>query len=439
MSPLPQDFAARRRALMDLIDPDAVAIFVASPEQTRSHDTIYPYRASSDILYLSGFAEPEAVLVLLPGHPEGEFVMFVRPRDPAREQWDGRRAGPEGAMSRYGADAAYTLDKLDQRLPELLAGRQSLYYTLGKDAAFDQRVVGWFSKLRHRRHAPPAAPGALRDARDIIDELRLFKREDELQIMRRACEITADAHMAAMRACRPGVWEYQLQSVVEHHFRMHGALFPSYPSIVGAGDNATILHYIENNQRVGEDAVVLLDAGCELQGYAADITRSFPASGKFTPAQRDLYQAILDVQVSLVEMIRPGLPYASIQEQAASGLTDALIQLGLIKAGREEAIAQQLYKKYYPHSAGHWLGLDVHDVGSYFGADGRTRTLAPGMVLTIEPGLYIPADDESAPQGLRGVGIRIEDDILVTAGGYENLTITCPKSVEAIEAIVGQG
>jgi Xaa-Pro aminopeptidase len=437
MQLFPQDFAARRRALMDLIGPNSVAIFIAPPERTRSHDTTYPYRASSDILYLSGFAEPESVLVLAPGHELGDFALFTRPRDPAREQWDGRRAGPEGARQRFGADAAYTIDTLDVELPRYLAGRDTLYYTLGHDEAFDQRVTGWFARLRHRRNEPPAAPASIRDARDVIDALRVFKSEDELAIMRRACQITSEAHELAMRACRPGIWEYQLQSIVESHFRMSGASYPSYTSIVGAGDNATILHYIENESRVPEGSVVLIDAGCELQGYAADITRSFPASGKFEPAHRDLYQAILDVQIGLVDMIRPGLPYASIQDTAAARLTDVLIQFGLIKTSHDEAMEQRLYKKYYPHGAGHWLGLDVHDVGSYFDQDGRTRTLAPGMVLTIEPGLYIPASDEDAPAALRGVGIRIEDDILVTEAGYENMTISCPKSVEAIEAITG--
>jgi Xaa-Pro aminopeptidase len=438
MQQFPQDFAARRRALMDLIGPDSVAIFIATPERTRSHDTTYAYRASSDILYLSGFAEPEAVLVLAPGAEGGEFVMFVRPRDAAREQWDGRRAGPAGAKARFGADAAYTIDEIDRELPKLLAGRQALYYTLGRDSGFDQRVTHWLHALRHRRHEPPAAPANVRDARDVLDELRLFKSEEELAIMRRACVITSEAHELAMRMCRPGVWEYQLQAAVEHHFRHHGATYPAYTSIVGAGDNATILHYIENESQVPEGSVVLIDAGCELQGYAADITRSFPADGKFSTAHRDLYQAILDVQIGLVEMIKPGLPYTQIQDTAVSGLTDVLLQLGLIKASREEALEQKLYKKYYPHGAGHWLGLDVHDVGSYFDRDGRTRQLAPGMVLTIEPGLYIPAADEGAPEALRGVGIRIEDNILVTANGYENLTISCPKSVEAIEAIAGR-
>ncbi len=438
MYSLPQsEFEARRRAVMDAMGEDGVAIFVATPERNRSHDTSYAYRPSSDILYLSGFREPETVIVLAPGHADGDFAMFVPARDPLYELWEGRRAGPEGARAQYGADAAYTIGELDEVLPKYLEGRNTLYYTLGKDRAFDERVTGWINKLRHRRGAPPAAPANLVDARDIVHELRLFKSEAELGLMRRAGEISAEAHKLAMAACRPGMMEYELQALIEYHFRRNGGEYPAYTSIVGTGANATILHYVENRDRLEEGQVVLIDAGCEWNFYAGDITRSFPVSGKFSAAQRDVYQMILDAQIAAIEDIRPGLAYNMIQENTVRRLTEGMVQLGILSGSVDELIETNAYKKYYPHGTGHWLGIDVHDVGSYYGPDGKHRKLEPGMVLTIEPGLYIPHDDQSVPAELRGLGIRIEDNIVVTATGYENMTSSCPKEVADLEACVG--
>ena len=430
------EFARRRHALAQAIGPDAIAIFAPEPEKRRSHDTYYPYRASSDVLYLTGFPEPEAVVVIAPGHPDGDFQMFVRPRDPLKEQWDGRRAGTEGAKERFGADSAYTLDELGAVLPKLLDSRKQLHYTFGLAPDFDLRILSTNSRLRHRRNLPPGAPGAVVDARDALHELRLIKSEAEIAVMRHAAEITSEAHTLAMRACRPGVQENQLQALVEFHFRRRGATFPAYSSIVGSGDNATILHYIENDAPVSDGDVVLIDAGCEYQGYAADITRSFPASGSFTSPQRDLYQAVLEVQLAAIEDVQVGLPFQELQARTSRRLTEACIQLGLLSGDVDDLLANDAQKKYYPHGVGHWLGIDVHDVGPYFSPDGAQRALAPGMVLTIEPGLYVPASDESAPAGLRGVGVRIEDDILVSEAGPQNLTASCPKSVAEIEAIV---
>jgi Xaa-Pro aminopeptidase len=433
----PETFADRRRELMERIGPDGVAILVANPERTRSHDTAYPYRPSSDILYLSGFREPQTVLVLAPGHDDGEFVMFVRDRDPDKEQWEGRRAGVEGAKADYGADAAFAVDELDEKLPAFLEERDALYYTLGQSGEFDKRITRWINKLRHRRSKPSGAPGALIDARDLLHEMRVRKSPEELGLIRRAADITAEAHVLAMQHCKPGIAEYELQALIEYHFRKHGAEFPAYTSIVGAGDNATILHYVENRDVIGEGDVVLIDAGCEFGFYAADITRSFPASGTFSPAQRDLYQAVLDAQLAVIDRIAPNVAYNELQDTAIRHLTQSMVDLKLLDGSVDELIEEETYKKYYPHNIGHWLGIDVHDVGPYHNTEGSWRALEPDMVLTIEPGIYVPESDEDAPEGLRGVGVRIEDDILVTEQGYENLSSACPKAADEIEALVG--
>lgn len=433
----PEHFAHRRRRLIERIGDDAVAVFVGGPEATRSHDTSYPYRPASDVLYLTGFREPQAVVVIAPGHDEGDFAMFVRKRDEEAEMWDGRRAGPEGAVADWGADVAYALDELDDKLPGFLKGRQTLYYTLGARPEFDERVTRWMNELRHRRREPSAAPAALRDARDVLHELRLRKTAEEIEVMRQAVRISGEAHVLAMRHCKPGMHEYELQALIEYHFRKNGAEFPAYTTIVGSGANATVLHYVENRGVIGADDVVLVDAGAEFGFYAGDITRSFPASGRFTGAQRDVYQAVLDCQEALVDMIAPGVIYNELQDTAVRLLSEAMVELGLIDASVDQVIDEELYKGFYPHSVGHWLGIDVHDVGPYYTDAGDWRPLEPGMVLTIEPGLYIRQQAEGVPDAMRGVGVRIEDDILVTEDGYENLSHDCPKQADEIEALVG--
>lgn len=434
-----ETYARRRREYIKRIGPEGVAILVANPESTRNNDSGYRYRASSDILYLTGFCEPKTVVLFAPGHPDGEVVMFVQKRDPLREQWEGRRAGTEGAVDDYGADTAYTIDQLDEKVSGYLADRERLYYTLGQQPKFDRRVIDWVHSLRHRRFKPSGSPQALIDARDIIHEMRVRKDDAEIEQMRKAAEVSAQAHTLAMKQCRPGMHEYELQALIEYHFTRNGADYPAYTSIVGAGNNATCLHYNENTERIKDGDVVLIDAGCELGFYAGDITRSFPASGKFTPAQRDLYQAVLEVEESTIDILRPGLPYDEIRDHSNRGLCQAMLDLNLLSGTVDQLIEDESFKKYYPHGIGHWLGLDVHDVGSYYEPNGDSRKLAPGMVLTIEPGIYVPADDEDAPEALRGVGVRIEDDILITDSGYENMTKNCPKSVEDIEALVGRG
>ncbi len=432
-----QEFARRRARLMEDIGDEAVAVFVGPPPRPRSNDTSYPYRPSSDILYLSGFHEPQAVLVLAPGHDDGEFVLFAPDRDPKVEQWEGRRAGPEGAVEDYGADAAFGLSELDEELPKWLADRKRLYYTLGSDDDFDERVVGWIQELRHRRHGVSGMPSAVVDVRDLVYTARLTKSDEEIEILKKACQISSQAHILAMQHCRPEIYEYELQALLEYHFRQQGGEGPAYPSIVGAGDNATILHYTDNKSRIGADDVVLIDAGCEYQYYAGDITRSFPAGGTFSPAQRDIYQAVLQVQQAAIGDLEPGFSYEELQANTRRRLTEAMVDLGLLTGSVEQLVEEEKYRDYYPHSIGHPLGIDVHDVGLFRTSEDESRIFRENMVMTIEPGLYVPASDESAPEEMRGVGIRIEDDVLITASGTENLTAHCPKAVDDIEQLVG--
>lgn len=435
----PHVFEERRRRLMESIGDDGVAIFVGHPMRGRSNDTHYAYRPSSDVLYLSGFREPQAVVVLAPGHEDGEFLLFVPDRDPKMEQWEGRRAGPEGAMEKYGADAAFGLSELDEKLPEWIKGRARLFYTLGTSDAFDKRVVEWTQTLRHRRNKVSTAPGMIVDARDLLHTARLIKTEEEIELLRRACQISVEAHILAMKYCRPGIYEYELQGLIEYHFRRSGGEYPAYTTIVGAGDNATILHYTENRDRIESGDVVLIDAGCEYGFYAGDITRSFPANGKFTPAQRDIYQAVLEAQKASIGDVVPGLAYEELISRTERRLTIALKDLGLLTGSVDELMEEKKFRDYYPHGIGHSLGIDVHDVGLHRPGKEKSQALAEGMVLTIEPGIYVPASDESAPEEMRGIGVRIEDDVLITSSGTENLTVTCPKEIDDLEALIGSG
>ena len=376
--------------------------------------------------------------VFAPGCKDGPFTLFVRPRDPKREQWDGRRAGVAGALSDYGADRAFELDQIDVELPKILEGSATLHAQLGRDPAFDATLHKMLGALRDRRRKPPANPSVLRDPRDVLHAMRFVKDEDELVWLRRACEISAEAHAAAMRACKPGMYEYELQALIEYVFARRGAAAPSYNTIVGAGANATILHYIENRDPIADGDVVLIDAGCEYNFYAGDITRSFPANGKFTHAQRDLYQAVLDAQVAAIAMCTTDHTWQEIHDATIRRLTVSMTDLGLLAGSVDELIETKAYEKYFMHGTGHWLGVDVHDPNPYYtGLD--PRRVENGSVQTIEPGLYVPQDDESAPAELRGVGIRIEDDVLATSAGPAVLTAGVPKAIAEIEALVGSG
>lgn len=415
-----------------------VAIFPSAPVRNRSNDVDHEFRQNSDFHYLTGFSEPESVAILSTVHPDHNYVLFVRPRDKEKETWNGRRAGPEGALAKHGADAAFTIDQLDEILPKYIENAPRLFYRLGQEQEFDGRVTGWLNRIRAAVRSGVQAPSEIVDPGGIVHEMRMIKNEDDLRLLRRACEISAEAHVAAMRACRPGMNECELEAIVEYVFRRSGAAAPGYPSIVGAGVNATILHYTENECVVKDGDLVLIDAGCEFGMFNADITRTFPANGVFSKPQQELYDIVLRAQLAAIDEVRPGIPFESYHNRAVRILVEGLVGLGLLEGTPEEIIENESYKRYYMHRTGHWLGVDVHDVGRYQ-VNGSSRLLESGMVLTVEPGLYIPEDDDLAPQKYLGIGVRIEDDVLVTPSGHEILTSGAPKTISEIEATMAKG
>ena len=429
-----QTYARRRRQLMRMAGDDAIVVIPSAPERIRSRDTHYPYRQDSDLWYLCGFAEPEAVLVLIPGRRHGEALLFCRERDPEREGWDGPRIGPEGAVDALGMDDAYPIDDLDEILPGLLEGRSRVYYHFGRDTDFDLKLIGWLNRVRAQVRMGAQPPHEFLELGHLLDEMRLFKDREELKLMQRAADISIEAHRAAMHAAKPGIHEYELQAELERVFRRHDAE-PAYASIVGAGANGCVLHYRANNVQAADGALVLIDAGAEYRGYAADITRTFPVSGRFTKEQRALHDLVGEAQRAALAQAQPGVPYEAGHIAAVETLTEGLLKLGLLKGGLEKNIAEGHYKRFYRHKTGHWLGLDVHDVGEYR-LDGESRLLEPGMVFTIEPGLYISADDRTVHEKWRGIGIRTEDDILVTRDGHKVLTDKLARSADEIEAFM---
>ncbi|MBU8976859.1 MULTISPECIES: aminopeptidase P N-terminal domain-containing protein [unclassified Lysobacter] len=427
-------YAKRRKQLMRMAGDDAIAILPSAPERIRSRDTHYPYRQDSDLLYLTGFPEPEAVLVLVPGRKHGEVILFCRERDPEREGWDGPRFGPEGAVEAFGLDDAYPITDLDDILPGLLEGRSRVYYHFGRDQEFDLKLIGWLNRVRAMVRQGAQPPHEFLELGHLLDELRLFKDRDELRLMQRAADISVLAHEAAMHAARPGVHEYQLQAEVERVFRANDA-DPAYSSIVGAGANACVLHYRANGAQAKDGELVLIDAGAEYRGYAADITRTFPVNGRFTKEQRVLHDLVGEAQAAALAVARPGIPYEAGHVAAVETLTEGLLRLGLLKGKLEKNLADGSYRRFYRHKTGHWLGLDVHDVGEYR-LDGESRLLEPGMVFTIEPGLYVSSDDTTVDAKWRGIGIRTEDDVLVTRDEPEVLTNALARSADEIEALM---
>ncbi|HEY1070795.1 aminopeptidase P N-terminal domain-containing protein [Thermomonas sp.] len=429
-----QALARRRKALMQAAGDGAILVLPAAPERIRSRDTHYPYRQDSDFWYLTGCDEPEAVLVLVPGRRHGESILFCRERDPEREGWDGPRLGPEGAVDALGLDDAYPITDIDDILPGLLEGRRRVHYHLGRDPDFDLKLIGWLNRVRAQVRQGAQPPQEFLELGHLLDEMRLFKSADEIALMQKAADISVEAHRAAMRAARPGIHEYELQAEVERVFRRHGAE-PAYASIVGAGANACILHYRANAAKARAGELVLIDAGAEHRGYASDITRTFPVGGRFSREQRALHDLVCRAQAAALAQARPGVPYEAGHEAAVRTLSDGLLSLGLLQGSLEAVVANGDYKRFYRHKTGHWLGLDVHDVGEYR-IDGASRLLEPGMVFTIEPGLYIPADDAAVPAKWRGIGIRIEDDVLVTRDGHRVLTGALERSADEVEALM---
>ncbi len=431
-----QEFAARRQRLMATVGPNAAILLPAALHHHRNRDSEYRYRQHSSFYYLTGFAEPEAVIVLLPGRAEGEFVLFCRPRDRDMEIWNGYRAGPEGAVASYGADQAFVIDELEQRLPELLAGRTQIHAALGEHPAFEQQLTQAMTGLRARSRAGVAAPESWQMLDVTLNEQRLIKSPAELVLMQRAADISAQGHIRAMKLSAPGRFEYELEAELLHEFIRHGCVAPAYNSIVGSGHNACILHYNDNNKVLADGDLVLIDAGAELDHYAADITRTFPVNGRFSAAQRDLYEVVLAAQLAAIDCVRPGNSWQAPHDAAVCVLSQGLIDLGLLQGSVDEVIEQGLFRRFYMHRTGHWLGMDVHDVGDYQ-RDGDWRALVAGMVLTVEPGLYVAPDDETVAEHWRGMGIRIEDDVVVTEQGHHVLTHAAPKTVADIEAVMG--
>ncbi|MBA2777900.1 Xaa-Pro aminopeptidase [Billgrantia kenyensis] len=429
------EYHARRAALMQQLPAHSAVLLPGAGLVTRSRDSDHPFRQNSDFHYLTGFPEPDALLLLLPGRDEGESVLFCQDRDPSLEAWTGIRLGAEGAIREHGVDQAFENAERDQCLETLLDGRTSLYLMLGDAESLAlaeevrERLAG-----RVRRGACP--PQRYVDLAPLLNEMRLLKSEGELALMRHAARISALAHRRAMRAARPGLGEYQLQAELEHEFRWHGGSGPAYASIVGGGGNACVLHYIENNKPLREGELVLIDAGAEFELYAGDITRTFPVGGRFSGAQRDLYEVVLTAQERAVAAVRPGVTLVEVHDGVVRDLTAGLIRLGLLEGEVEARIEDESYKRFYLHSTSHWLGLDVHDVGDYR-IEGKPRPLEPGMVLTVEPGLYTPTD-EDIPEQYRGIGIRIEDDVAVTSEGQEVLTGDVPKRMAEIEALMAK-
>jgi Xaa-Pro aminopeptidase len=415
-----------------------VVVVAAAPAALRNADVEHPYRQESDLHYLSGFDEPESVLVLASAHPKHHVVFFVRPRDPERETWDGPRAGVEGTVEAFGADAAYPISELTTRLPEYLSGHGRLLFRFGRDRAMDERVVTAIGGARSRARLGAAWPTEIADPAAWLHEMRLVKSKDELSTMRRAGAITRRAHVAAMRATSPGRYEYEIEAVLSRVFCEEGAQRPAYESIVGSGHNATVLHYRSNRRRMQDGDLVLVDAACELDYYASDVTRTWPVSGRFTVEQKRVYEIVLAAQLAAIAAVKPGATLDEVHLEAVRVIVDGLVDLGILSGAKDELIAGEKHKPYYMHRTSHWLGMDVHDVGLY-SRGGKPRPLEPGMVLTVEPGLYLGGADETVPEGLRGMGVRIEDDIAVTADGCENLTADVPKTPDEVERTIRGG
>ncbi|HWG71321.1 MAG TPA: aminopeptidase P N-terminal domain-containing protein [Steroidobacteraceae bacterium] len=428
-----KEFARRRRQFMRMIGKDAIAILPAAPVRHRNGDIEYAYRQDSHFYYLSGFPEPDAVAVLVPGRPQAEYLLFVREHDALRESWDGARAGTDGAVERYGADDAFPITDIDEILPGLMEQRPQVYYSMGSHPDFDSHMVGWVNGMQVQARRASGAPHELTALRHILDDMRLYKSRAEQANLRRAAQIAVGAHRRAMRFVRPGRMEYEVMAELLHEFRSHNADI-SYHPIVGGGANACVMHYRDNDQVLCEGDLVLLDAGCEYDYYASDITRTFPIGGRFSPAQRAVYEVVLEAQLAAIDAVRPGNHWNHPHEAAVRVITQGLVKLGLLKGRPAALIKDQAYLTFFGHRTGHWLGLDVHDVGDYR-VGGEWRVLEPGMALTVEPGIYIRPSPRT-PKEFWNIGIRIEDDVLVTSGAPEVLTAALEKTADAVEALV---
>lgn len=434
----PKEYPKRRRELMAQMSPNSIAIIPCAPVTTRNRDVEHPFRQDSDFYYLSGFAEEHSVIVLLPGREQGEYLLFCQEKIKEQEIWTGRRVGPEAAPALLGCDDAFPISDIDDILPGLLEGKDRVYANLGVSKEFDNQLMGWVNHIKSQVRNGAVPPREFCALDHLLHEMRLIKSKDEIALMQAAANISAKAHARVISLTKPGLYEYQLEAELLRDFMAAGSRWPAYPSIVGAGENACILHYTQNTALIADGDLILIDAGCELDYYASDITRTFPANGKFSPAQRDIYQLVLDANLAAITQVKPGNHWNSPHEAAVQVLTAGLVKLGLLQGEPAKLIEEQAYRRFYMHKTGHWLGMDVHDVGEYR-IDGQWRELEEGMVLTIEPGLYIAPDDDSVEAKWRGIGVRIEDDVAVTKTGCKVLTSAIVKDVADIEALMGQG
>lgn len=442
------EFVDRRQRLLALLPDNSVAIVPAAGVKNRNNDADFPFRQNSDFYYLTGFNEPNAVLVLSKGRKEGEQILFCRKRDRQQEIWDGHRAGPEGAIKEYQFEQAFAISELDEQLLKLLDGSNKLYYDLGDanhlggehaglTGNFDQKILGILGQLRRQVRKGVAVPASVERLDGLTHEMRLIKSAAELDMMRQAAQVSAEAHVKAMQRVKPLMYEYQLEAELHYHFMNQGSRFAAYSSIVGSGANACVLHYVDNCAQIQDGDLVLIDAGCECEYYAADITRTFPANGRFTPEQKALYELVLQAQGAAIDTLTPGTPSDQPQTAATRVLVTGLVELGLLQGQVDRLIEEKAHQRFYMHGIGHWLGMDVHDVGEYK-VDGKARPFEVGMVMTIEPGLYIAPDDSTVDSKWRGIGIRIEDDVVITANGPEVITSAVPKEVAAIEALMNE-
>ncbi len=429
------EFKRRRRQIMRMMGSNSIAILPTAPEAVRNRDVQYPFRPDSDFCYLTGFPEPEAVAVLIPGRPQGEFILFCRERDPKKEQWDGFRAGQDGAIEQYGADDSFPITDLEDILPRMLEQCERVFYAMGCNPDLDRHLSEWVSDIRCQSRLGIQGPVEFIALDHYLHDMRLYKSRSEIAAMRRAARISAAAHKRLMRECKPGMKEYELEAAFVHACACKGARQQAYPAIVGGGNNACILHYVDNSETLSEGDLVLVDAGCEMDYYASDITRTYPVAGQFSPVQRELYELVLEAQHAAIERVRPGNTWNDPHDAAVRVLTKGLVKLGLLKGRVNTLIKNKAYAKFYMHRTGHWLGMDVHDVGDYK-IDGHWRQLEPGMVLTVEPGIYIPKGTRGVHKRWRGIGIRIEDDVLVTRNEPDVLTRDAPKTVDDIEALM---
>ena len=429
------EYSQRRQQLMAQMTENSIAIVPTAVETVRNRDVEHPFRQDSDFYYLSGFAEANACLVLIPGREQGEYILFCEEKDPALEIWSGRRTGPEGAARDFFADEAYPIEALESVMPGLLEGKSRIYTEMGANSQFDSQLLHWVNKVKAMVRKGAEVPHEYSVLGHLLHEMRLIKSPAEIAMMQKAADISAAAHCRAMRNAKPGCFEYQLEADIVHEFMREGSRWPAYPSIVGGGENACILHYTNNDMMIEDGSLILIDAGCELDYYAADITRTFPVNGHFSPEQKALYELVLNAQLAAIEQVRPGNSWNAGHEAAVEVLVTGLVELGLLKGDVPQLIEDESYREFYMHRTGHWLGMDVHDVGEYR-INKEWRSLKPGMVLTVEPGLYVAPDCEDVDVRWRGIGIRIEDDVVVTEDGCHILSHKVPKTVAEIEALM---